>query len=512
MANEFIARNGVISRGNVVVTGSLTTSGSLTTTGTITATTLVVQTITSSISSVTGSTNFGSLSSNTHTFTGSILASGSTAYFAGNVGIGTNTPGTKLEVYNATQGNVYISTSGSNESCLRFYSGGNELVTIRSTGNGTLGFETGTGSPAERMRITPTGSVGIGTTNPLALLDVCVLSSGARRLLVNYADSIVTVKSSNDSSNGENLRVWGDNIFFYTGSAGSGGELMRLTNTGRVGIGTSSPTQILDVNGPRVRMGDGGGFELNFNTSTFAAFQISSAEKMRITSAGFFKASNTGTYIGATDSFHEFSSNLNNTTTFRIKATSSIFTDYLLFLHADKANNSDYSFLQARSNNTSDTEFNLRGDGNAYADGSWIGGGADYAEFFEWLDGNPNNEDRRGYSVSLVGNKIKIAENGETIIGVISGNPSVIGDSAWNMWTEKYLRDDFGTYIRDENGFKVLNPNYNPDIDYIPREERPEWGIVGLMGKLCIRKGQEVMPNWIKMQDISENVEQWLIR
>ena len=77
MPGEFIARNGMISRGNVVVTGSLTTSGSLTTTGTITATTLVVQTITSSISSITGSTNFGSLLNNTHAFTGSILTSGS---------------------------------------------------------------------------------------------------------------------------------------------------------------------------------------------------------------------------------------------------------------------------------------------------------------------------------------------------------------------------------------------------------------------------------------------------
>jgi hypothetical protein len=77
MPGEFIARNGMISRGNVVVTGSLTTSGSLTTTGTITATTLVVQTITSSISSITGSTNFGSLSSDTHKFTGSVGISGS---------------------------------------------------------------------------------------------------------------------------------------------------------------------------------------------------------------------------------------------------------------------------------------------------------------------------------------------------------------------------------------------------------------------------------------------------
>jgi hypothetical protein len=61
----------------ISLSGSLNLSGSLTTTGTITATTLVVQTITSSISSITGSTNFGSLSSNTHQFTGSINASGS---------------------------------------------------------------------------------------------------------------------------------------------------------------------------------------------------------------------------------------------------------------------------------------------------------------------------------------------------------------------------------------------------------------------------------------------------
>ena len=61
----------------ISLSGSLNLSGSLTTTGTITATTLVVQTITSSISSITGSTNFGSLSSDTHKFTGSVGISGS---------------------------------------------------------------------------------------------------------------------------------------------------------------------------------------------------------------------------------------------------------------------------------------------------------------------------------------------------------------------------------------------------------------------------------------------------
>jgi hypothetical protein len=63
--------------GTQTITGSITTSGSITATGTITAQTLVVQTITSSVDFVTGSTRFGSLLANTHVFTGSVSVTGS---------------------------------------------------------------------------------------------------------------------------------------------------------------------------------------------------------------------------------------------------------------------------------------------------------------------------------------------------------------------------------------------------------------------------------------------------
>jgi hypothetical protein len=59
------------------MSGSLNMSGSLTVGGTITAQTLIVQTITSSIDFVTGSTRFGSQLSNTHQFTGSVSITGS---------------------------------------------------------------------------------------------------------------------------------------------------------------------------------------------------------------------------------------------------------------------------------------------------------------------------------------------------------------------------------------------------------------------------------------------------
>lgn len=201
-----------------------------------------------------------------------------------------------------------------------------------------------------------------------------------------------------------------------------------------------------------------------------------------------------------------------------------------------------------------DIEHRLQGDGNAYADGSWFGGGADYAEMFEWLDGNPENEDRRGISVVLEGDKIRPAEFGEDPIGVISSSPVVLGDSSWNKWSEKHLRDDFGSYIwesheviewTDENGklcsyeshiipenveipenhivktvdnngnpfkHRKINPLWDPNLEYIPRENRPEWSPVGLMGKLRIRKNQPTGSRWIKMRDVSEQVEEWLVR
>ena len=115
----------------------------------------------------------------------------------------------------------------------------------------------------------------------------------------------------------------------------------------------------------------------------------------------------------------------------------------------------------------------------------WNGGGADYAEFFEWFDGNTSAEDRRGISVVLDGDKIRERfTSGEEPIGVISGNPSVVGDADMERWKGKYLRDEYGAYDLDENGDRKLNPDYDPESEYISRENRAEWDCVGLMGKI----------------------------
>jgi hypothetical protein len=200
----------------------------------------------------------------------------------------------------------------------------------------------------------------------------------------------------------------------------------------------------------------------------------------------------------------------------KLYASSSTFYVPVLNMGVTRSNNTGFNYILAASSvtGTADTDYYVRGDGQVFTDGSTsMSSPADYAEYFEWADGNPNAEDRAGYSVSLTqGNMIKIAQSGEEVIGIISGNPAVVGDAAWNMWTGKYQKDEFNRYVRDENGDRVLNPDYDPDSEYVPREKRKEWSTVGLVGKLRMHKGQLTDSRWIKMKDISDTIEEWLVR
>ena len=148
--------------------------------------------------------------------------------------------------------------------------------------------------------------------------------------------------------------------------------------------------------------------------------------------------------------------------------------------------------------------------GNGKYAGSVSSTGADYAEYFEWADGNVDNEDRAGYFVTLDGNKIVKATSDSDVIGVVSTCSAMIGDVYEWEWHSKYLRDAFGRIIYedveveyknidfDENGEETevttvsierhpkLNPEYRQDELYIPRSERPEWDTVGFLGKLIV--------------------------
>lgn len=138
---------------------------------------------------------------------------------------------------------------------------------------------------------------------------------------------------------------------------------------------------------------------------------------------------------------------------------------------------------------------------------------ADYAEFFEWIDKNPDEEDRVGHFVTLDGDKIKIATNEDDyILGIVSGEPFVLGNGDCDTWNGMYLHDEFrrtmyepapkmieildsegnstGEYKEIEDEYEgtrpILNPDYDPTQKYISRFDRAEWSPVGMLGVLAV--------------------------
>lgn len=150
--------------------------------------------------------------------------------------------------------------------------------------------------------------------------------------------------------------------------------------------------------------------------------------------------------------------------------------------------------------------FRVSYDGYCYGQNAFGASGADYAEYFEWEDQNPDGEDRRGCFVTLSGNKIrKATPKDDYILGVISATPVVKGNIFSEHWQGTYLTDVFGNRltervevpetIDEKTGDRIpahtetrflLNPDFDPEKTYVSREHRPEWAPVGLLGQLVV--------------------------
>jgi len=126
----------------------------------------------------------------------------------------------------------------------------------------------------EKMRITSTGDVGIGTSSPSGLLDVVGQTrvgggSSADALVVRgrTSDNLGFILLSN-SGGGTAYAYIGtpavNQLAFYTNGFA---ERMRIDSSGNVGIGTSSPTEKLDVVG-NVELSGNGNRRLTFYSST----------------------------------------------------------------------------------------------------------------------------------------------------------------------------------------------------------------------------------------------------
>ncbi len=172
---------------------------------------------------------------------------------SGNVGIGTSSPVAELQVSKVSDVVIALANTGSvtsgNRGSLAFYNSSSSTVAlIRATAVtdnvGTeLQFHTrpAAGSLTQVMTITNAGSVGIGTTGPGAPLDVYgSLNSGKSIIRVTNSDTVnyITLGAGipGVSNAGMNFTL-------------DGSSKMVISAGGNVGIGTTSPSQKLDVNG-----------------------------------------------------------------------------------------------------------------------------------------------------------------------------------------------------------------------------------------------------------------------
>ena len=206
-----------------------------------------------------------------------IQSSGDSYFNGGNVGIGTTSPNHKLDIYSnenvplrihrpnnanldsdgawgigfSTRGDAITSTTDTRSGIFSYYNG-NLFLATNNTRIDQDPFD------YARLTILSGGNVGIGTTSPGSKLEISSTSdallelnggttanpymlfaqNGTRRAYIQYVNGGLLSLASE----------YGD-IRFMTGTGGAETEKMRITSTGNVGIGTTSPTSTLSVQG-----------------------------------------------------------------------------------------------------------------------------------------------------------------------------------------------------------------------------------------------------------------------
>jgi hypothetical protein len=197
----------------------------------------------------------------------------------GNVGIGTTSP---IELLHANGAIISVgssSTSGTTGAKRALFDlSGNQcrLGHFRgavSSGSGSLGLYT---ESTEKVRIDTSGNVGIGTTSPTSLLhirtaSVALASNGHLQIQSTDAGADIGGQLNFGNDNARRCAIAGrqessDAIAGYLqfGTRGTSGDIterMRIDSSGNVGIGTTSPSAKLDVNGDAtindIRVGKG---------------------------------------------------------------------------------------------------------------------------------------------------------------------------------------------------------------------------------------------------------------
>jgi hypothetical protein len=225
-------------------------------------------------------------------------------FSGGNVGIGTSSPSSALEVSEGGGGNTVarFTNSAQANSFIQFNDTASTVrPRIGSAGNNLI-LDT---ANTERMRIDSDGNVGIGTDSPATKLEVANTSAGVDLSLRSSTTGTASLYFG-DSASIIQGRVAYDNSSNSMAFTTAASERMRIDSDGNVGIGTDSPTRLLhvrDTSSQTVAVFDGGsnsageiGFRSNGTSGdtyvTIGAvandmvLSAGASERVRITSSG----------------------------------------------------------------------------------------------------------------------------------------------------------------------------------------------------------------------------------
>jgi len=180
----------------------------------------------------------GTISGNA-TITGNLIVDTNTLYVDSSnnrVGIGTDSPSSKLEISGAT---------GSYDSGIGFNATGTGARVYRTfiDTSGTFRFDDVSAGFLTRLAISTSGNVGIGTTSPNAKL----------KIEGDGFTNGLSIKSAGNS---------GTYPFMVTYASGTEGDAFCIDDNLNVGIGTTSPNNKLTVSG------DGGGSAISYFNNT----------------------------------------------------------------------------------------------------------------------------------------------------------------------------------------------------------------------------------------------------
>jgi hypothetical protein len=251
-------------------------------------------------------------------------------------------------------------------------------------------------------------------------------------------------------------------------------EKMRITSLGNVGIGTSSPAYALDIQSGsgalgislRGRSSDDISLFTFFNNaantqlakftaaSTYLGIDVGGTERMRITSNGFTKSSNNGTYM-STGGFHELRTNLGNVISYNTNSSNDPYGHLIEFTAASPNNTTNY-FLYC--GDSTQGKFAVFSNGDVDSRTNSYGGWSDIKLKENIVDASPKLKD-------LLKVKIKnynfIGDNKKQL-GVIAQEleeifPSLVTETPDFKEVEVPQLDNEGNEILNEKGEIITN-------------------------------------------------------